>query len=327
MRSHPQHMSQLLTRLHSHPGPQFLSASMDLTELAGRESMRASEPSWISHEVLRDRKPSINGLAKEVSEPGINSEGSSTYSDDSIVYPESPQPRLKTNFSLQIRKTMSRSASGDRTVSQPTLLQVDLGRFRASRHLYSAIMTDNLDMVRYILYSGADPNVLAHANKKRNKGITPLFVAINRNAAFSRDHKLAARQRSNLEIIKSLLNSRADVNQPGPEGQFPLMAACTIGSSQIVSPLLQHNADIKLVSRYTPNLNNIVHLLSIHHNPCDSVDTLPKYTSRERMDDKGHPNQQAWAAPTLLAEQLTSSVTISSPNANRKLPAKTGRIW
>lgn len=51
----------------------------------------------------------------------------------------------------------------------------------------------------------------------------------------------------NIEAVRDLLHSGADVNQPGPRHSTALMFACGSGHLDVVKELVDHGADLWLV--------------------------------------------------------------------------------
>ena len=96
------------------------------------------------------------------------------------------------------------------------------GGMRGAPWLYLATTRPNLDMIRYLLDLGADPNGAG------SRGITPLW-----NAA-SRGH---------LDAVSLLLDRGAAVDRRGADGSVPIRVAAERGHAQVVRALLERGAD------------------------------------------------------------------------------------
>lgn len=85
--------------------------------------------------------------------------------------------------------------------------------------LSKAASRNNLEIAEYLLQKGANPNAMVNRY--------PLIEAI---------------QRQNLDMVKLLVENKADVNVSDGHNQIPLWEAAKTGNTQIVECLLQHGA-------------------------------------------------------------------------------------
>lgn len=126
-----------------------------------------------------------------------------------------------------------------------------------------AILTNNIDQLKFLLLNGADPNV-------SKSGWTPLILAISynrprmvslllKNGAKVNDSDLLheAISVNRIEIIKMLLEYGADVNRQKHKfdgGRTPLHQAVIEGKTDIVELLLEYGADTSIEDSfgYTP---------------------------------------------------------------------------
>lgn len=59
-----------------------------------------------------------------------------------------------------------------------------------------------------------------------------------------------AANQDKLNIVKTLLDSGADINNQGNKGQTPLIRAALVGNAEIVTELLNRGADACIVDSY-----------------------------------------------------------------------------
>jgi ankyrin repeat protein/uncharacterized glyoxalase superfamily protein PhnB len=115
--------------------------------------------------------------------------------------------------------------SGDQAAVRLPIEQaadVNVPKLDGMTALHRACYEDNIDLVRVLLASGANPNVATRF------GVTPLALAIeNTNAA----------------IVEELLKHRAAADAD-TSGQRPLHIAARVGARAIVSSLLRHGAAV-----------------------------------------------------------------------------------
>ena len=95
--------------------------------------------------------------------------------------------------------------------------------------LERGIKYNNLNIVRYALKIGADPNYIIDRFGK----LTPLMITV--------------RTTGNRQIVKALLDAGADPNRQDVLGQTALMDAARSGSVSLVSLLINRGADETLV--------------------------------------------------------------------------------
>lgn len=114
------------------------------------------------------------------------------------------------------------------------------GGLRGAPWLYMATIRPNLDMARYLLDLGADPNGAGTG------GITPLW-----NAA-SRGH---------LDAVLLLLDRGAGVDRRGADGSVPIRVATERGHAQVVRALLERGADRGYVDTATGR--NLLHTATV----------------------------------------------------------------
>ncbi|MEP6757348.1 MAG: ankyrin repeat domain-containing protein [Chthonomonadales bacterium] len=98
--------------------------------------------------------------------------------------------------------------------------------------LYYAANSECIDVVTELLRAGANPNLGCLTS---TVGETPLLCSM---------------ETGNLQIIQTLINGGADVNQPDIRGQTPLIAACLrsrFGAAQI---LLSSGANPQIKDQY-----------------------------------------------------------------------------
>lgn len=86
--------------------------------------------------------------------------------------------------------------------------------------LFDAIQSNKLDLVRFLLENGADPNFSATLT------ISPVWLALDQPV-----------------ILQALLDAGANPNQPNSRSDYPLHAAIAANQIQIVSQLLRAGAD------------------------------------------------------------------------------------
>ena len=143
--------------------------------------------------------------------------------------------------------------------------------------LHWAAFRDDLDLVKLLLASGANPK-----GATREGGITPLFMACtNGNAA----------------IVSAMLAAGADPNTVNANGTTALMTAAASGSVDAVKVLLDHGADVKakehahgqtaLMFAAALNRDAVVQLLMVRGAE-PNVTTEVKTVARVRFDQDGN---------------------------------------
>jgi ankyrin repeat protein len=147
---------------------------------------------------------------------------------------------------LHVAAAAGSQAAADFLLDQK--LHVDLRGGNERTPLMSAVLTDQKDMVRWLLRQGADPHL------KDKEGYQPLMLAVRESRPNSVS-ELAAHDRENLDaalllaalvgrtdVIDSLTNYGASVYAKMEDGRTPLMIAAENGHLDSVKLLLEIGA-------------------------------------------------------------------------------------
>lgn len=229
------------------------------------------------------------------------------------------------------RKLVEAASAGRLTeVSQLITKDVDLSKGSALR---AAVNGGHLDVVRYLIEKGADPNQLL---VQHGFETLPLFAA-------ARDGRP--------EMLEYLISHGADVNYEGPSDttviSTPLLAAVYYGDLDTARLLIQYGADVNYVSRRgnTALIQAVVYsggdgendrsaefvdlLLSQGANP-DVPDrngiTARQYATFNRHPDLGALIEKVRPAPAGLVQvsaddfQAMNMVLLTKESCDRNLP-------
>ncbi len=118
-----------------------------------------------------------------------------------------------------------------------------------SSALADALARRRWPIAAFLIGKGADVSAATDAN-----GQTPLMIAIDAVpplASVTADGSLTAGEAllDAVDVVKSLLDHRADVNPRGTKGQTPLTLAATRCHALVVRDLLEHGAEVNARSR------------------------------------------------------------------------------
>lgn len=129
-----------------------------------------------------------------------------------------------------------------------TLSTIDLNRVKnGSTLLYTACYNGDLEVVKILLQSGADPNI-------KSNGATNLYIVSWRNYA---------------SIIDELIKYDAKINEPNDntDGAPPLLYAVMQNNIDCVKSLLKHGANLTYMPMYIPyyrsELNNNIESMRV----------------------------------------------------------------
>ena len=129
--------------------------------------------------------------------------------------------------------------------------------------LINAIINDNIDQAIETINSGANPNscyksslpaILLAASREQPKVVEALIkngADINKKGTdkkqkiFNGSALITASANGNLEIVKSLLDAKADRNITDDTGLTPLMAAAYMGNDNVVALLIHQGASLE----------------------------------------------------------------------------------
>lgn len=150
--------------------------------------------------------------------------------------------------------------------------------------LYKAIEAGDTQQVAQLIANGADVN---KRYSKPSPGSTPLMWAITKG---------------NLDIVKLLLQAKADIHAQDKEGMTPLMVACITERPQIADMLIKEGANI-----HTANAGGATALLlSAYYGNLELVNLLVQAGADvNRADNQG-------ATPIFLAANAGNNALLNS---------------
>ena len=149
-------------------------------------------------------------------------------------------------------------------------VDVEVNRVGDPKHGYTplhyALANRRTDAARFLLEKGADPNrPMNHWQARECAGGSPLIIAVGMN------HE---------EMVKALLQYKADPNVVNECGTSPLISATPRGNAVLLDALLQHGAD--------PNLDVRSHFTPLH----DTAHRVFLEGTQLLLAKKANPNVQ-----------------------------------
>lgn len=140
------------------------------------------------------------------------------------------EKRRRENSSPEIEALATAAMYGNLEAVKTAASQaVDINgcSYHGEAALHRASRSNHLQVCRYLLKEGADPNILDECDENK----TPLFKAV---------------EEGNIEIVKLLVQSGSDVNRVNNEGRTPLAYAVSNQDIEIVQVLTSTGIDIHL---------------------------------------------------------------------------------
>ncbi len=146
-------------------------------------------------------------------------------------------------------------------------INIDVRRYDGATPLFSAVQNNHTEIVKLLLSKGADVNIpliegttpLCHAAYQGNVDVVKQLlqvpdIQVDQATGEKVTALFFACQEENKEIVKLLLEKKADPNILDVAGVAPLHLACLLGSGEIVEMLLDAGADVELLLRneYSP---------------------------------------------------------------------------
>jgi ankyrin repeat protein len=128
-----------------------------------------------------------------------------------------------------VRKLIARGANLDASFGRPPTTALSIAFRKGFKNI-----------ARCLLESGADPNVSIEtpSDPPEQQGVTPLIYAASAG---------------DMEMLRALVDHKADLNFPKADGLTPLMVAAFSGQAQAVKLLVEGGADINVTHSLNPS--------------------------------------------------------------------------
>lgn len=151
----------------------------------------------------------VDGLKNSLKDETLTPNTLSKYGDTPLVYAIKEKSRNVINYLLQVND-----------------LNVNFENRSKENALMLAAFVGDVDLVKKLVND-------KHATVQKDGWSAIHYAATN----------------GNLDIVKFLIDKKADVDAESPNGTTPLMMACKYGHIQVVKYLLDHDADLSVANQ------------------------------------------------------------------------------